>query len=230
MDRQQRFSGGEGGMFHGRRSTRKRTHPLEAHYQSLLTQIYRRNGEKMRSIGVIACGPGEGTSVIAANLGIMAAGSISENVLLVDAHVRRPSLAQGFAVTPQDGFTEVAAGAAQALESICDTPVPNLKLLGPGKSAGGPLDALRVGQIFRELEHQFGYIVVDLPPATEVGSSGCVLASLLDGVVLVVESERTRTQVLRSAKERLARESANVLGAILNKRQHHIPSWLYERI
>ena len=216
-------------MFSGRR-TRKRVHPLDAHYQSLLTQIYRRNGEKMQSIGVISCGRGEGASVVAANLGIMAAGSLRENVLLVDANVGRPSLAKSLAVTPDNGFSEVVTGQANALDIVCGTPIPNLKLLGAGSSAGIAFDAPLVGQIFTELKQEFGLIVVDLPPATEEGASGCVLASLLDGVVLVVESERTRNQALHSAKERLTRESVNVLGTVLNKRRHHIPSWLYERV
>ena len=51
-----------------------------------------------------------------------------------------------------------------------------------------------------------------------------------DGVVLVVESEKTRWEVAESARKWIKSGNGNVLGVVLNKRKYHIPNWLYRRL
>lgn len=56
------------------------------------------------------------------------------------------------------------------------------------------------------------------------------LAGKVDGVVLVVESERTRREVALQYKDRLEKSGAHILGVVLNKRRFHIPEWVYNRL
>jgi Mrp family chromosome partitioning ATPase len=56
------------------------------------------------------------------------------------------------------------------------------------------------------------------------------IAALMDGVVLVVEAEKTRWEVANKVREALVQADANVLGVILNKRRFHIPEWLYKTL
>jgi len=56
------------------------------------------------------------------------------------------------------------------------------------------------------------------------------IADLMDGVILVVEAEKTRWEVASRAKEDLLQANSKILGVILNRRQFHIPEWLYKTL
>ena len=53
------------------------------------------------------------------------------------------------------------------------------------------------------------------------------LAAGMDGVILVVEAEKTRWEVAENARKSIKGGNRKVLGVPLNKREYHIPSWLY---
>ena len=72
-------------------------------------------------------------------------------------------------------------------------------------------------------------MVFDLPAATE-SSSAIRLAGMLDGVLLVVETERIRREVARHVAGQLSQSGATLLGVVLNKRQQHVPHWLYRTL
>jgi Mrp family chromosome partitioning ATPase len=75
----------------------------------------------------------------------------------------------------------------------------------------------------------YRHIVFDMPAMKEARSSAR-LASLCDGVVLVVEAERLRWEVLFDAKALLTKWNANTIGVVLNKRRFPIPEWLYRML
>ena len=77
-------------------------------------------------------------------------------------------------------------------------------------------------------EH-FSFVLVDMPPVSELGSQ-VVSTTGLDGVMLVVEAERSRRQAVLRAKAQLERMEVALLGVILNRRRNHVPAWLYQRI
>jgi Mrp family chromosome partitioning ATPase len=70
---------------------------------------------------------------------------------------------------------------------------------------------------------------MDTPPVIPYPDAA-VLAPLADGVVLVVQAESTRGQVVAEAERILRRAGGRPLGAVLNRRRHHIPAWLYGRL
>ena len=76
---------------------------------------------------------------------------------------------------------------------------------------------------------EYKVVVFDMPPVWDPGFSAR-LASQVDGVILVVEAEKVRWEVAKQAKEFLGQTNANVVGAVLNKRQFHIPEWMYKRL
>ena len=61
-------------------------------------------------------------------------------------------------------------------------------------------------------------------------SSSARLASLLDGVIIVAESEKVRWEAIQRVKGQLVKANANILGVVLNKKQFHIPRWLYKTL
>ncbi len=80
-----------------------------------------------------------------------------------------------------------------------------------------------------ELRHDHSFIVFDAAAILD-SSIAIRLANLVDGVVLVVEAERARWEVVLHAKDVLLRANAKVLGVVLNKRRYHVPEWLYRRL
>ena len=72
-------------------------------------------------------------------------------------------------------------------------------------------------------------MVIDVPALSDTGSAA-QLTGLCNGVVLVVEAGQLRWEVAQRAKEQLVQSNANVLGVVLNKRQFHIPEWLYKTL
>lgn len=87
----------------------------------------------------------------------------------------------------------------------------------------------RIDQVFRELREHFDLILLDAPPVTD-SSHALTICSKVDGIVMVIEAEKTRWPVAERVKERLVQAGGNVLGAILNKTRNHIPSIVSKRV
>ena len=73
------------------------------------------------------------------------------------------------------------------------------------------------------------WIIFSCPPVNAYNDAAA-LAGMVDGVVLVIQAEKTRWEVAQSAKDRLEKAGANILGVVLNDRRHHIPEWIYKRL
>jgi len=80
--------------------------------------------------------------------------------------------------------------------------------------------------VLAELKKMYRYILLDSPPVIPFIDS-TIITGMTDGVVFVIESNRTRSQVLQNAIERLKSGGGEILGLILNKREFHIPKWIY---
>jgi Mrp family chromosome partitioning ATPase len=80
-----------------------------------------------------------------------------------------------------------------------------------------------------ELRSQFDYVLIDCP---SLRTSGDVLgvASLVDGVLLVVEANRTQTNQILHAERQIETAGGIIRGHILNKRKYFVPQWLYRRL
>jgi Mrp family chromosome partitioning ATPase len=176
---------------------------------------------------------GEGVSSITLALALfMARLRPSENVMVVEANLRQPSFdqimnlkAEGSllgilqksgrlrdAIEKVDnyGFSVMPAGRAQVTDSLI-----------PYES-----DLERFRDVLTVLKKKYRYILVDSPPVIPFNDATRI-CEVTDGVVLVVESERTRSEVVDHALDRLKSAGADILGIILNKREFHIPKGVY---
>jgi Mrp family chromosome partitioning ATPase len=124
----------------------------------------------------------------------------------------------------------------------CKTDVPYLYVLQDDN--GGPVEEENSQQLrpytagsevdqgisnLQTLRYSFDYILLDCPSMKDSGDAA-FYAPAADGVVLVVESERTRKEQVRHALNTIEMAEANVLGCVLNKRRYPIPNWLYRRL
>lgn len=79
------------------------------------------------------------------------------------------------------------------------------------------------------LRFVFDFILVDCSSMKE-SADAAFFASAVDGVILVVEADKTRKEQVRNVLASMEMAEANVLGCVLNKRRYAIPNWLYRRI
>jgi Mrp family chromosome partitioning ATPase len=187
------------------------------------------SGVAPRLLGVTSCTRGSGVSTVAANVAIAAAQISEEPVLLLDL-TGSQGVPRGELGRSGDDHLSDSPADPWSNQRVRPTSVANLSVLSVASAAeppGGALDAGRIHDLLEGLENDFGFVVVDLPA---VESSLCfVAAGLLNGVLLVMEAERTRGHVAARAKQRLIDANANLLGVILNKHPQHVPSWLETR-
>lgn len=79
------------------------------------------------------------------------------------------------------------------------------------------------------LRFAFDYILLDCP-ALRASDEAVFLAPETDGVMVVVEADRTRREQIQNAQQTIETADGNLLGFILNKRQYTVPNWLYKRL
>jgi protein-tyrosine kinase len=178
-----------------------------------------------RRIGLCACRSGAGVSTVAFNLAVMLSERTQSKVALVEANLRSPVLAKSFSLAAEPGFAAFAEGRAGE-EAFHALPGLDVHALVADTTATPLPLLLAAAARLPSLSKTFRHIVVDLPPLLEYPDTGMIAAGL-DGVLLVIEAEETRWQVAREAKKRLDVAGPPLLGAILNKKPHYIPKWLY---
>lgn len=167
---------------------------------------------------------GEGKSTIAANLAREAALS-GERVLLIDADLRRPTLATsldfGTNGAPPAELADILVGHGDFRNSIRRDRKSNLYVVaGTTKVTGAEAVALLSSRRMRELigisRKAFDLVVIDAPPLLPIADAR-VLVELVDGVILVVESEQTSREAVNAAIRETPALEEKIIGAVLNR-------------
>ncbi len=183
------------------------------------------------AIALTSCHPAEGVTTASAYI----AGQIAERgegrVLLIDANCSSPEQHILFGTKLSPGLAELGYSPRSASTCIQPTSNEGLDILCAGKNENGfaAIGLKTFSQALPLLRREYSLIICDLPALLE-HSPSMQLASLMDGVVLVVEAEKTRWEVIHKAKDTLGSTGATVLGVVLNKKRRHIPEWLYKRL
>jgi hypothetical protein len=100
----------------------------------------------------------------------------------------------------------------------------------PGRSGDARgLNPHLLAQYWDRLGARAELIILD-SPAVLASPLALALAPTVDGIILVVEAERTRAAVAEAARDSLRAGGANLLGVVLNKRRYHVPKAIYERL
>jgi capsular exopolysaccharide synthesis family protein len=153
----------------------------------------------------------------------------SSQAVLVDANLRTPSQHLAFRLERTGGLAELATRGLAPEAAVRQGQGSSLSVVTSGRPAGSPSTILGLPALKAALEQfraRFDWVILDGPPVT-VYSDAAILAPLVDGVVLVVEAERTRWEVASQAKRTIEESGGRILGAVLNRRRYHIPPALY---
>jgi len=183
--------------------------------------IWSDGGEALRTLVVTSAAPGEGKTLTAANLAVTLAYD-GLRVLLVDCDIRRPRVHGLFQLPRAPGLMELLRASsdpdAPQPRAIRETPVARLSVLTCGAlpvNAANLLSGTRMRVLLRELQEQFDIIVLDTPPVLATADA-CIVASLTDGVLLVVRAGTTDKNAAQRAYQQLSNVGARVVGTVLN--------------
>ena len=191
---------------------------IQEAYKQLRTNIrFCIRDQKCKKFCLTSSQAGEGKSITLLNLAISIA-QTGKKVLLIDADLRRPTMAKLLVEKASPGLSEVLLGEVTEEEAIRPGVYPNLDVLFSGEIPPNPSEILSSERFIALIEanaEQYDYILVDTPPVNVV-TDACVVANLLDGVLLLVREGRANKEDVRQAINNLQLTGANVLGYILN--------------
>ncbi len=177
-------------------------------------------------IQVIGCGAGENARGIVRRLAGLSAMALRRSVLVMDC------AAPLVAAKPDGGHPAVAGllppmpafEPSISASSKEDQPYACRNLLA--MSDGGSLAPQKLRALWRQLRDSYDLVLIDSPPLGD--PIGLAVAPTVDGVVLVVEADKTRVAAARAAREALIGGGANLLGVVLDKRRYRVPKFLWD--
>jgi capsular exopolysaccharide synthesis family protein len=189
-------------------------------YRILRTNLQFKMIERsIRTLMVTSSIPAEGKSVTVSNLASVIAQS-GKKVILVDADMRRPTVHRIFDINNNMGLTGALLHPEMDISNfITEDVLDNLSIMPTGELPPNPAELLsseRMNEVIALLRQRAEIVIFDTPPALGVADS-TVLAGKVDGVLLVVDSNRTRRATARAAAEALLSVGANMLGVVINR-------------
>ena len=186
-----------------------------------------------RVVQFAAAVAGEGTTTVAATFARILAQDPSQSVLLVDANLRHPGVGQFFGVPARPGLRELAGAPGLDLESsLVAVERWNLHVLTalPVSSEHGQMfqaDAVR--DFWARHGRHYRWVIIDAAPVLDAPETA-TLGTTVDTTVVVIQAARTKRGVVQRAMDVFAKAGAPVLGAVLNRRRHDIPEFIYRRL
>ena len=193
--------------------------PISEAYRTLRTNLEFSSLDKpMKTMVVTSPGSEEGKSTTLANLAVTIA-QAEKQVILVDCDLRRPSQHAIFGLPNDVGLTTMVVDEkAMSQPPLLETGVPGLLLLPSGPLPPNPSELLgsrRMREIIAALGERADIILFDAPPIVAV-TDAAVLASRVDGVLLVVKAGATKRDHAQKAKALLGKVNAHLVGAVLS--------------
>lgn len=199
---------------------------LYQHIDSLL------EGSPKKVIQFIAAREGEGTSTVVREFARTSASILGKSVLLFDAD--KPDFdadppAEGISGDNGNGdapnpgaIVKNDAGDASASTAVCLIPQNSHFIQKQFYSSG-------IEDFWENLRKKFDLVLVDSPPLAN-SPDGIAIARRVDGVVLVLEAEKTRWPVAENLRDQILKSGGRILGVVLNKRRFYIPEAIYRWI
>ena len=161
--------------------------------------------------------PGEGKSTTACNLAIALAQAESR-VLLLEADLRRPKVAEYLGVDGSRGLTDVLIGQATLDSALVHWQRGLLDFLPAGAIPPNPSELLgshQMAELLKELAGRYDMVIIDAPPLLPV-TDAAILSTATDGAILVAKHGSTKTEQVEDSTDALRQVNARVLGTVLN--------------
>ncbi|XOF35367.1 MAG: CpsD/CapB family tyrosine-protein kinase [Candidatus Electrothrix sp. YB6] len=174
-----------------------------------------------------------GTSTVTFNLGlILSRGMPDRQILILDAHLERPTLHLAFNHVPSNGLIEYLLDRSPLDDIVQPTFLPNLDIITFSHLDNellSPFSLPSFKQLLEETGKYYDIVLIDSAPALK-SSHTKMISAKVDGVLLVAQANRSRFEVLEELVHQMNMQGANLLGSFLNKRKYFIPQWIYRYI
>jgi len=186
-------------------------------YKTLRTDIqYSSFNKQLKTMLITSSEKEEGKSTISGNLALSFAQN-DKKIILLDCDLRRPSIHKKFKISNLVGLSELLIGKT-SLEETVQQYNDNLDILSSGKIPPNPSEMLSsnaMTNLIEKLKEKYDMVILDSAPLQAV-TDAQILATKVDGTILVVRAEKTKKESIIEAKSRLDKVGANIIGTVLN--------------
>lgn len=182
-------------------------------YTGLLYSIFQRpreNDEKGLVVAFTSSLPGEGVTYVVSHLSGLLGAQTGGSVLVVDLS----KLSSGAPLVPQ------VAGPSGERKALPEAAFRTQDWTGSWQFRR---------DLIAQWRSRFEYVLLDCP-GTGMGSEAIAVAQHVDGIILVVEANRTKNQELKFTEHQIQTAGGKILGYVLNKRRYLVPGWIYDRL
>ena len=164
-------------------------------------------------------GPAEGKSTVVSNLSAAFA-QTGRRVVLIDGDMRRPTLHKIFnKQSRQPGLSNfLGTPGVTADDVIQDSGVQGVDLIPSGPTPPNPAELMgssKMTELLNHLRNVYDMVFVDTPPILLVADTS-VLASRVDGAIMVVDGSTTKPESFKAALDTINKSQAHVVGGIVN--------------
>jgi capsular exopolysaccharide synthesis family protein len=182
--------------------------------------------ETSRVVLVTSTISGEGKSSVVEGLATLSA-LAGRRVLVLDADMQNPTLHNRFGLANVVGVSDVLSGSIEIDDGIEFDPTTGIYFMARGQSVPNPDDLLgsdAMDALLRAARRQFDLVIIDTAPVSSVGDA-LIVTPRVDGVLFVVEWERTHREMVIQSLRDIYEIGENVLGLVLSKVDVRIQSF-----
>jgi capsular exopolysaccharide synthesis family protein len=206
--------------------------PITDSFRTLRTNLEFASVDKaIKTLLITSTQPYEGKTTLAVNLSvIMSQGG--KGVILVDTDLRQPSIHRYLNIANRVGLSNAFVKQLNVSEIITQWGNPKISVITSGSLPPNPTELIssaKMDQILGELREKADIVILDAPPG--IVADPIVLASKVDGVVVVIEPGKTKIDAAEVLMEQLERAGAKVVGAVMNpisrRRAHYYSKYSY---
>jgi capsular exopolysaccharide synthesis family protein len=186
-------------------------------YRALKSKIFQMKQEKgLSTLLITSAAMSDGKTLTASNLAFSMAQEIGLRILLVDCDLRRPTIGKSIGLSSSLGLSEYLLGSCDYSQVFLKTEIPNLRIILGGSIPESPAELLnsqRMRDFLERAKQDHDWVIIDSPPLAALADAD-ILASMVDGVLLVIRALQTPADLLEKCIETL--RGKNLLGVVLN--------------
>jgi len=205
---------------------------ISEQYKILTTNVLSLNkGKPPKTISITSSIGSEGKTVSALNLAItLSHATHKPRIILIDADMRKGQLLNYLGCPARKGLSEYLRGEAsldEILFSLDD--IGHLSFIASGAVAENPAELLAsasMRELITSLRAKYNFVLIDTPPVIPV-TDAVIVASNVEGTLLVIKAGDTQRGMVSRAIELLAQAHSNVIGHVLTGVEYFIPEYIY---
>lgn len=186
-------------------------------YNSIRTNLlFLQQGEKCPIFVVTSPTANNGKTINTVNLAVSFA-QMGKKTLIIDSDMRNPTIHRLFSISVKNGLSEILAGLTDNI-SVSKTDIENLSVLTAGKIPPNPTELLsssRMDKLLDFVKEHYDCVFIDTPPINILTDS-TVFARKVTGYILIIKTDTTNTNDVKTTIGNLESIGGNILGFVLN--------------